>query len=97
MNFWMKAAPTRREPVPERDWTVATWPLARSGEPSPRSRLVVASLKAARPWMGRYSLFSPLSSMIFSAFFTTSSTYGCSSSVLYAPTPRFSLSGDVSA
>ena len=74
MNLAMNAAPTRRDPVPESDCTVATRLSAIAADPSPRRSLRVASLNSASPCMGRYSLSKSASIMRFSACLTTSRT-----------------------
>lgn len=54
-------------------------------------------MNAGRPVMGRYSLSKPAATTAASALRTAEKTYGFSSSVRYAPTPRFSFLGCVSA
>ena len=92
-NFATNAAPTRRLPVPDKDCTVATLPSRTASLSLPSSKSTVAALNSAKPCIGKYSLSWPASNIIFSARLTTSSTYGLSSSVRYAPTPRLSLLG----
>mmetsp|Transcript_7106 Transcript_7106/g.17380 ORF Transcript_7106/g.17380 Transcript_7106/m.17380 type:complete len:209 (+) Transcript_7106:508-1134(+) len=93
----MKAAPTRRDPVPESDWRVTILPSARSGESAPNMSSALTLLKAANPSIGRYSLLFFCATTRSSALRTTESTTGWRLSSLYAPTPRFSLRSSSSA
>ena len=88
---------TRRAPVPERVWNVATLPLLTSGWFQPKIEPLAPLLKSASPSMGEYSLSSFKSATILaSALRTTGKTYGLPSSSLYAPTPRLHFFGFLS-
>jgi len=54
----MNSPPTRRAPVPERDWTRAILSPWMAGEEAPKTRLPTSLPYSGNPGMGAYSTLS---------------------------------------
>lgn len=65
--------------------------------PSPKTNSAVPSRRPFNPRIGRYSWFSPFSSIMLRAFFTLGRTHGCALLSRYVPWPRLTFFGDGSA
>lgn len=65
--------------------------------PFPKTNCAVPSRRPFNPRIGRYSWFSPFSSIMLRAFFTLGRTHGCALLSRYVPWPRLTFLGNGSA
>mmetsp|Transcript_35709 Transcript_35709/g.93336 ORF Transcript_35709/g.93336 Transcript_35709/m.93336 type:complete len:305 (+) Transcript_35709:438-1352(+) len=100
-NLAMNSPAVRSDPVPDKHCTPSTRSSLIATLSEPTASSADSRQNSGSPPIGRYSWFispdSILALITASAFLTTGRTHGWPEASRYAPTPRFSLSGNSSA